>query len=117
MRATSWPLFKSCAPDPNLVWVEIGVGAWANINIGDTAYETRLSVQQLRVLPGLAKNHLRLVLTALQEAGLYAKLEKCKFFVEETTFLGLIVGAHRIRMNPKKIELPPSIGSKCSASR
>jgi hypothetical protein len=50
------------------------------------------------------KEHLRLVLTALREAGLYAKLEKCEFFVEETTFLGLIVGAHGIRMDPKKVE-------------
>jgi hypothetical protein len=50
------------------------------------------------------EEHLRLVLTALREAGLYAKLEKCEFFAEETTFLGLIVGANGIRMDPKKIE-------------
>jgi hypothetical protein len=50
------------------------------------------------------EEHLQLVLTALREAGLYAKLEKCEFFVEETTFLGLIVGAHGIRMDPKKVE-------------
>lgn len=50
------------------------------------------------------EQHLRLVLTALREAGLYAKIEKCEFFVEETTFLGLIVGANGIRMDPKKVE-------------
>lgn len=50
------------------------------------------------------EQHLRLILTALREAGLYAKLEKCEFFVEETTFLGLIVGANGIRMDPRKIE-------------
>jgi transposase InsO family protein len=48
--------------------------------------------------------HLRLVLQALREAGLYAKPSKCEFFVKETKFLGLIVGRHGIRMDPAKVE-------------
>jgi hypothetical protein len=50
------------------------------------------------------EEHLRKVLTALREAGLYAKIQKCEFFKSETTFLGVIVGRDGIRMDPKKIE-------------
>jgi hypothetical protein len=53
---------------------------------------------------GEHENHLRLVLTALRGAGLYAKIQKCEFFKEETTFLGVIVGREGIRMDPKKIQ-------------
>ena len=48
--------------------------------------------------------HLRLVLGALRDAGLFAKREKCEFFVEETKFLGLIIGRDGIRMDPDKVE-------------
>ena len=48
--------------------------------------------------------HVRKVLSALRSAGLYAKIQKCEFFVPETTFLGVIVGTYGIRMDPKKIE-------------
>jgi len=48
--------------------------------------------------------HLRLVLAALREAGLYAKIQKCEFFKEETTFLGVIVGREGIRMDPGKVQ-------------
>jgi hypothetical protein len=50
------------------------------------------------------EEHLRKILTALREAGLYAKIQKCEFFKSETTFLGVIVGRDGIRMDPKKIE-------------
>ena len=53
---------------------------------------------------GEHEKHLRLVLTALRKAGLYAKIQKCEFFKEETTFLGVIVGREGIRMDPRKIE-------------
>lgn len=47
--------------------------------------------------------HLRLVLQALREAGLFAKQSKCEFFVSETKFLGLLVGREGVRMDPDKI--------------
>ena len=47
--------------------------------------------------------HVRLVLQRLREAGLYAKISKCEFLVEETKFLGLIVGRNGIRMDPDKV--------------
>lgn len=48
--------------------------------------------------------HLKLVLQKLRAAGLYANPTKCEFLVEETKFLGLIVGREGIRMDPAKIE-------------
>jgi hypothetical protein len=53
---------------------------------------------------GEHEKHLRLVLTALRKAGLYAKIQKCEFFKEETTFLGVIVGREGIRMDLQKVE-------------
>jgi hypothetical protein len=50
------------------------------------------------------ENHLRQVLLALRDAGLYAQIKKCEFFVEETTFLGVIVGRNGIRMDLRKVE-------------
>lgn len=48
--------------------------------------------------------HLRTVVQRLQDAGLYAKISKCEFFVPETKFLGLIVGRDGIRMDSNKVK-------------
>ncbi|KAI7137118.1 hypothetical protein KC316_g16709, partial [Hortaea werneckii] len=48
--------------------------------------------------------HVRSVLKKLRNAGLYAKISKCEFFVPETKFLGMIVGQDGIRMDPEKIK-------------
>ena len=48
--------------------------------------------------------HVRQVLERLRRAGLYAKLSKCEFFVEETKFLGLIVGRDGFKMDPDKVK-------------
>jgi len=48
--------------------------------------------------------HLRLVLEQLRKAGLFAKISKCEFFVQETKFLGLIVGENGFRMDPEKVK-------------
>jgi len=50
------------------------------------------------------KRHVRLVLEKLRRAGLYAKLEKCQFSVQEVAFLGYLISLHRVRMNSKKVE-------------
>ena len=46
----------------------------------------------------------RKVLAKLNEAGLYAKPEKCEFSVEKTTFLGFVISAEGIEMDPAKVE-------------
>jgi CRISPR/Cas system CMR-associated protein Cmr5 small subunit len=42
------------------------------------------------------ESHVKKVLQRLREAGLYAKIQKCEFFAEETTFL--------VRVDPEKIQ-------------
>ena len=48
-------------------------------------------------------HHLKMVLETLQEAGLFAQLSKCEFGLRELQFLGHIVSADGIKMDPEKI--------------
>ncbi|KAA3480774.1 DNA/RNA polymerases superfamily protein [Gossypium australe] len=48
--------------------------------------------------------HLRVVLQILREKQLYAKYSKCEFWLREVTFLGYVVSAEGIRVDPRKIE-------------
>ena len=50
------------------------------------------------------EQHLTLVLQKLREKKLYAKLSKCDFWLNEVSFLGHIVSAEGIRVDPTKIE-------------
>ena len=58
----------------------------------------------------------RAVLQTLQDNQLYAKPSKCQFFQKELPFLGHIVGANRIKPNPKKVrsvkDMPPPRNKK-----
>ena len=49
--------------------------------------------------------HLRVVLETLRKEQLYAKLSKCKFWLNEVSFLGHIISKEGIRADPKKIEV------------
>ena len=49
-------------------------------------------------------NHLRLVLQTLREKQLYAKFNKCEFWLDQVVFLGHIVSGKGIKVDPKKIE-------------
>ena len=49
-------------------------------------------------------NHLRLVLQTLREKQLYAKFNKCEFWLNQVVFLGHIVSGEGIKVDPKKIE-------------
>ena len=50
------------------------------------------------------EQHLRIVLQTLREKQLYAKLSKCGFWLKEVSFLGHIVYAEGIRVDPAKVE-------------
>ena len=50
------------------------------------------------------KQHLRIVMETLREKKLYAKLSKCDFWLKKLSFLGHIVLAEGIRVDPIKIE-------------
>jgi hypothetical protein len=47
--------------------------------------------------------HLELVLSLLREHGLYAALEKCSFGVPEVDFLGHVLSAEGVRVDPTKV--------------
>ena len=49
--------------------------------------------------------HLRIVLQLLREHKLYANLAKCKFVQPELQFLGHVVGAQGLRVDPKKVSI------------
>ena len=51
------------------------------------------------------EQHLKIVLQTLREKKLYAKLSKCDFLLKEVSFLGHIVSAEGIRVDPAKIEV------------
>jgi len=48
--------------------------------------------------------HVHSVLERLTDAGLHLELEKCKFHKTEVRYLGLIIGADSIKMDPSKVE-------------
>ncbi|XP_065866494.1 uncharacterized protein [Euphorbia lathyris] len=48
--------------------------------------------------------HLRTVLQILREKQLYAKFSKCEFWLDEIMFLGHVVSAKGILVDPKKVE-------------
>ena len=51
------------------------------------------------------EQHLKIVLQTLREKKLYAKLSKCEFWLKEVSFLGHIVSAEGIKVDPTKIEV------------
>nr|GFB06174.1 putative reverse transcriptase domain-containing protein [Tanacetum cinerariifolium] len=50
------------------------------------------------------EDHLRTVLQTLQQEKLYAKFSKCEFWLTSVAFLGHIVSAEGITMDPAKVE-------------
>nr|AAR06331.1 putative polyprotein [Oryza sativa Japonica Group] len=50
------------------------------------------------------KQHLRLVLEKLKEHQLYAKFSKCDFWLKEVQFLGHIVNAQGVAVDPANVE-------------
>ena len=49
------------------------------------------------------KEHMRLMLAKLCESGIQADINKCKFHMIKTKYLGLIISTKRIRMNPANV--------------
>src|SRR4051812_33016006 len=48
--------------------------------------------------------HLRLVLMKLRENRLYAKFSKCEFWLPEVTYLGHVISAKGIAVNPERVQ-------------
>ena len=49
------------------------------------------------------EEHLRLVLNKLRDHQLYAKFNKCEFWMKEVTFLGHVMSAEGVAVNPSKV--------------
>jgi hypothetical protein len=50
------------------------------------------------------EQHLRVVLQTLRENQLYAKLDKCEFWLQEVIFLGHVISVEGILVDPRKVE-------------
>ena len=50
------------------------------------------------------EDHLRVVLQALREHQLYTKFSKCEFWLTEVRFLGHMVSASDVSIDPEKVE-------------
>ena len=48
--------------------------------------------------------HLRIVLQTIRERHLYAKLSKCQFWLDRVAFLGHVISAEGVSVDPQKIE-------------
>ena len=51
------------------------------------------------------EQHLRQVLSTLREHQLYAKVSKCEFWLKEVVFLGHVISAQGILVDPRKVEI------------
>ena len=51
------------------------------------------------------EDHLRIVLQALKDYQLYAKFSKCEFWLTEVKFLGHVVLASSVSIDPEKVEV------------
>ena len=51
---------------------------------------------------------MRIVLQALREHQLYAKFSKCEFWLTEVRFLGHVMSASGVSVNPEKVEVAMS---------
>ena len=61
--------------------------------------------------------HLRLVLGVLWEKQLYAKLSKCEFWMDEVQFLGHVMSAQGIAVDPTKVDAVVKWESPKSATK
>ena len=50
------------------------------------------------------EGHLRVVLQILRENQLYAKFSKCQFWLDSVAFLGHVISAEGVYVDPQKIE-------------
>jgi len=61
--------------------------------------------------------HMRLVLGVLRDKQLYAKLSKCEFWMDEVQFLGHVISAQGIAVDPAKVDVVVKWESPKSATK
>ena len=50
------------------------------------------------------EDHLRIILQLLRDHQLYAKISKCEFWLTEMRFLGQVVSASGVSVDPEKVK-------------
>ena len=50
------------------------------------------------------EQHLRVILNKLRAHELYAKFNRCEFWLQEVTFLGHIITAEQVKVDPEKVK-------------
>jgi hypothetical protein len=58
------------------------------------------------------EEHLRIVLERLRQRKLYAKFSKCEFWMEKVVFLGHVLSAEGVAVDPSKVSQLPSGSSR-----
>ncbi|MCI27348.1 retrovirus-related pol polyprotein from transposon, partial [Trifolium medium] len=61
--------------------------------------------------------HLRVVLQTLKDKKLYAKLSKCEFWLREVSFLGHVISANGIAVDPSKVSVVLQWGAPKSVTK
>ena len=54
--------------------------------------------------PEEKKEHLQKALKRLRREKLYAKLEKCEFWLDSVSFLGHLISGEGVAVDPKKVK-------------
>ena len=75
---------------------------WKYLNKFCTAYLDNILIYNSNLKEH--RKHVQAVLAKLQEAGIQADVDKCKFYVTETKYLGLIISTNGIKMDPAKVK-------------
>ena len=75
---------------------------WKYLNKFCTAYLDNIFIYSSNLCEH--KEHVRLVLAKLREFGIQADVDKCKFHMTETKYLGLIISTDGIKMDPAKVK-------------
>uniref|UniRef100_A0A1A7Z1B0 ribonuclease H n=1 Tax=Iconisemion striatum TaxID=60296 RepID=A0A1A7Z1B0_9TELE len=71
------------------------LGCWVFVYLDDILVYSKPEVDHIQ--------HVQAVLQSLLQNHLYCKLEKCSFHQSTTTFLGYVIPAGRISMDPQKV--------------
>ena len=60
--------------------------------------------------------HLKLVLRSLREHRLYAKFSKCQFWLSQMAFLGHVISAQGIQVDPQKVAAVENLEQSCTVT-
>ncbi len=72
------------------------VGKFVEVYLDDVIIHSRSKEEHIK--------HVRAVLQKIREANLKLKPSKCKWFEQELTFVGHVIGINGIRPDPRNIE-------------